>query len=506
MIEKTIEELLCYARFHLYLDDNDVTFKRNELLHEFNKEEPECDPDIDIEAIRSLTTPTSLINELKSDIPTITEEEIERVMSIITPLPSTTKDTYYSLRNESSRKANLYLYNLMISNNYIKLDDIKKNVYWRFLEDNNSLEITINLSKPEKDNKDIAKLKTLVSTGYPKCNLCYENEGYYGGVGKNPRSNIRVIPIKLGGENWFMQYSPYSYYEEHAIIINKLHTPMAVSKRTIEKELEFIEAVPDYFVGSNSDLPIVGGSILNHEHFQGGLHIMPMMNARTRYRLSRKGIMKTEISYLDWYNSCFLLKSTDKAELINIADFIIQVWRNYDDEAVDLISNDQDGNHSTVTPISRKVGDTYYTYIILRNNRCNDKYKDGIFHAHPEYHNIKKEGIGLIEAMGLFILPGRLQKELSLISDIMSNSNYSVRETIINNPSLEKHLDFINGLVVKYGRTNNKEVADEIIKMEVGKVCKNILLNTGIYKDTIDGQLGLFRLFKRLSFEVLENE
>ena len=233
---------------------------------------------------------------------------------------------------------------------------------------------------------------------------------------------------------------------------------------------------------------------------------MPLMYARDRYSLKRRDADNLSITYLDWYNSTFLLSGKNQEALANMAELIIKVWEEYSDESVSIVSNDSLGRHSTVTPIARKIGDTYYLYIILRNNRTNEEYPDGIFHAHKEYHNIKKEGIGLIEAMGLFILPGRLVKELDLIASILSSPDYTIREILINNPSLEKHLDFINYLVIKYSRRNDIEAAKEIIKFEVGKVCENILKNTGVFKDTIEGQSALFRFFKRLSFEVTDDE
>ncbi|MCB9498855.1 MAG: hypothetical protein H6687_03105 [Bacillales bacterium] len=303
-----------------------------------------------------------------------------------------------------------------------------------------------------------------------------------------------------------MQYSPYSYYNEHAIIINKEHVPMLIDKKTVLRLFDFLDQYPSYFIGSNSDLPRVGGSMLFHEHFQGGAHLMPLMYARDRYNLKRRDTDNVSITYLDWYNSTFLLSGKNQEALANMAEFIIKVWEEYSDESVAIVSNDSLGRHSTVTPIARKIGDTYYLYIILRNNRTSEEYPDGIFHAHKEYHNIKKEGIGLIEAMGLFILPGRLVKELDLIASILSSPDYTIREILINNPSLEKHLDFINYLVIKYSRRNDIEAAKEIIKFEVGKVCENILKNTGVFKDTIEGQSALFRFFKRLSFEVTDDE
>lgn len=505
MLSKIIEELIEYAKIHLHLNEFDVIFMRNFLLHEFNLNEP-YDGIIDKAYIESLSTPTSLINELKGEVEGISDNDIERIMSILSPRPSEVIRKFMILKRDSPKKACDYFYDLMIKNNYIKKDYISKNIIWDYENNNRKLEITINLSKPEKDNKDIAREKDLVEVDYPKCMLCDTNEGYYGSNRIQPRSNIRVIPMKLGGENWFMQYSPYAYYNEHCIVIDKIHRPMVVDKASIIKQIDFVDELPNYFIGSNSDLPIVGGSMLTHHHFQGGDHIMPMMHSRNRYNLSDKKYKDVEISYLDWFNSCILLKSKNKNSLINLADEILETYKNYSDESINLIANDEDGRHNTITTITRKVGKEYNLYLILRNNRCDEKRPDGIFHAQKEYHNIKKEGIGLIEAMGLFILPGRLKYELDLIADILSNSTYPVSDIIENNECLIKHRDFINKLLVKYRRHNKKEVAVELIKLEVGMVCEEILKNTGIFKDTIDGQLALMRFFKKLNLEVLFNE
>ena len=497
MLDRFIEELLCYAKYHLDFSEIDYVYTRNILMHEFNVLMP-YEGEIDEEWIKSLETPDELINKLKEDIPEIDSFEIARIMGLVTPKPSELVNKFNSLKENDPVKACDYFYDLMIKNNYVKLTNIRKNIKWNFETDNNYLEITINLSKPEKNNKDIAKQKDMVLSDYPKCMLCDTNEGYYGSSRIQPRSDIRVIPMKLNQEDWFMQYSPYAYYDEHAIVINKNHVPMAISKRTVENELAYLDILPNYFIGSNSDLPIVGGSMLYHEHFQAGKHLMPMMFSRDRYTLKSNDYPNVKISYLDWYNSCLTLKSNSKEDLVNLAGDIIDKYLVYSDEEIDLIASDKDGRHNAITIISRKIEDEYCVYLIFRNNRCNEEYPDGIFHAHPEYHNIKKEGIGLIEAMGLYILPARLKNELSLISEIISSPDQSIKEFVERNRELGQHLNFINKLVIKYGRKNSIDASKEIIKYEVGIVCENILRNTGIFKDTIDGQLALMKFFEYL--------
>ncbi len=503
MLKKLVEELLYYAETHLDLDPIDEMFIRNTLLHEFNLDEPYYG-EIDKKEIEAMTTPTSLLKKMRELIPEMDAYSQERIMSFLSPRPSDVARKFNSLRELDSKKACEYFFNLMICNNYIKSDEIKKNIKWEYQGENNTLEITINMTKPEKNNKDIAKLKDAVITSYPTCLLCYSNEGFYGGGKFQPRSNIRVVPMKFGDEDWFMQYSPYAYYHEHAIIINKIHTPMRITNDTILNETRYVDLCPNYFVGCNSDLPIVGGSLLHHMHFQGGSHLMPMMFAKPRYTLKNNISDKVEVEYLDWYNSCLVVSSENKDELLKVTGHILDIYWTYSDKESELIASDENGRHNTATTITRKVDGKYMVYIILRNNRCNDEYPEGIFHAHPEYHNIKKEGIGLIEAMGLFILPGRLKTELDLIADILSEQYKNVADYIKENECLEKHIDFINKLISKYSRRNTKEQAMEFIRHEVGFVCENVLKNTGIYKDDLKGQLSLMKFFKTLNFEVME--
>ena len=507
MLERIVEEIIHYGVKHLFLSEDDVMFVRNEILNELGLDKPYEGDHLRFDEIDYLDSPTPIINKLKEEMPEIDNRQIERIMSFITPMPSQLISRFKELKKDSVEDATSYFYYLMTRNNYIKVDDIKKNLSWIYEGEANNLKITINLSKPEKNNKDIAKLVGAKSTTYPKCLLCYSNVGFYGdGAGKPARSNIRVVPLVLNGEDWFMQYSPYAYYKEHAIVINKVHTPMRITHETFRKLTDFVDEYPNYFIGSNADLPIVGGSILDHEHYQGGLELMPMIHSKTRYEFRHKDYPELAINYLNWYNSAFKLVSNNKEDIISFASLLFDTFITYTDESIDLVHEDYNGRHSTVTPIVRKNNGNYEAYIILRNNRCNEKYPDGIFHAHSQYHNIKKEGIGLIEAMGLFILPPRLKNELELIKQILSNDEDSIREIVEKNPSLEKHLSLINKLVVKYRRSNNYEVADEIVKNEVGHVCENILRNTGIFKDTIDGQLALFNFVAQLNLEVINND
>lgn len=501
MINKTIEEFLYYAKRNLSLDSDDYIYLRNFLLHEFNALEP-YEGELDYEFLDSLDEPNPLISSLKEDVKNISEHDIERLLGIITPYPSKINDTFFKLYEESPKKATDYFYDLMVKNNYIKTREVKRDIVWEYEGDLNVLKITINLSKPEKRNEDIAKLVGASSTSYPKCLLCYSNLGFYGSDTKPGRTNIRMVPLKLDGEDWFMQYSPYAYYKEHAIIVKKSHEPMEINDSTFRKLIDFVDLYPHYFIGSNADLPIVGGSILDHEHFQGGLEEMPMMKSSYRYELESKDYPHSKIYYLEWLNTCFKIVSKDKDEILSFASHIYNTWLNYDNIDALIISKDENGRHQAITPVVRKINDKYELYIILRNNRCNEAFPDGIFHAHKEYQNIKSEGIGLIEAMGLFILPGRLERELSDIRTILVKNLYPIREIVENNKSLEKHLNFINRLVIKYGRRNSDEVAREILNLEVGEICENILKNTSVFKNTIDGQLALFDFIEKLNLKV----
>ncbi|MCX5775257.1 MAG: UDP-glucose--hexose-1-phosphate uridylyltransferase [Firmicutes bacterium] len=498
MIEELIEKLLTYARVHLDMNEEDVLYFRNLLMLKLKVHEPFAGK-VTSEEVASHETVDFILLDLRKYIieSKLVEEKdadafLVEIMGMMTPLPSQVTSKFNRLYKESPVKATDYFYRLSIRNDYIKKTAVDANIKWVAKFPENFLEITINLSKPEKSNKDIARLVNSIPSGYPKCVLCKENLGFAGRPDSPARENIRLIPLNLAGERWYLQYSPYVYYDEHCIVLDERHVPMAINKGIFEKLFAFVDLFPHYFVGSNSDLPIVGGSILNHEHFQGGRHLMPIMAAKTKFRIASDRFHEVEISYLDWYNTCFLLKSLNKEQLLSAASHLSEKWRKYDDKEASIIANDGT-QHSTLTPIARKVGEIYYLYLILRNNRCDEKYPEGIFHAHPEYHNIKHEGIGLIEAMGLFILPARLERQISEILEIVTE-HLDPEAVYKTHPDLLIHRALITELL----SLKPKDPKAALTEM-VNKTCRSVLENTGVYKNTPEGYGHLTRFIKSLN-------
>ena len=487
-----------YAYKHLGVDEMDMIYLENLLLNKFNEDFPSTN-EPSKKLIDSLEVPDYLINELYSLLGDRPDKEriATEIMGMITPSPSVVYKNFLSLRqNDDKKKALDYLYNLQIKNNYIQKTAIDKNIMWKYQMPDNFIEITINLSKPEKNNKDIAKalLQSKSDIKYPKCLLCRENLGFKGTATHPARQNIRIIPMKLNNEGFFMQYSPYCYYDEHVIIINDEHTPMKISRETFKRHADFVDLIPEYFIGSNADLPIVGGSILSHEHYQGGIHLMPLMYSKDRFEIKTNN-PNIKVSYLDWFNSCVCIKSHDKESIIDAMDKLRIKWKDYDDIECDILSFTNNTPHNTITPILRKVNDEYIAYAILRNNRCDEKYPDGIFHAHKEYHNIKKEGIGLIEAMGLFILPGRLQRQCKKMEELIVDDNYDLEKFYLENEDMRVHNDMILSLQ-KLHPANSKEE----IKNYINNVCKNILENTAVFKNDSKGNEHAYRFLKSIEF------
>lgn len=508
MLDIIVEKLIIYAQNRLDLADEDVFYLRNILLFNLRLERPYKGP-LNVSEIKAMKTPDSLLNELREqlkDKPFIENRRIEgfvtEIMGLLTPIPSAVTEKFKKLYKKNKVAATDYLYDLSIANNYIQKTKIEQNVQWRAdFEDGNYLDITINLAKPEKDNKEIAQslIKKDEVDEYPSCPLCIENVGYGGSYKIPPRENLRVIPLKLDGENWFVQYSPYVYYDKHCIVIFEEHVPMTITPRTYSKLLAFVDQFPHFFVGSNSDLPIVGGSILSHEHFQGGAATFPLFEAKRRNLVKSRHDKRVELSIVDWYNTVVMLKSRDKKRMIETASKITEEWINYSNPELDIEAYTGDIRHNTVTPIVRKQGSMYTMYLILRNNSTNEQYPDGIFHAHPEYHNIKKEGIGLIEAMGMFILPARLKRQFTLIEDAFSNKK-ELKTLIKENEDLNVHEQLIKHLEeVKKSSVEKVNYHEEITKY-VNEVCRNILLNTAVFKNDKDGQQALNAMLKNIKY------
>ena len=405
------------------------------------------------------------------------------LMNCLMPRPSQVVGEFYSLYEKDKQAATDYYYQLARSSNYIRVDRIEKDRMWTAPTPYGDLVITINLSKPEKDPKAIAAAKNAPQSGYPKCALCRENEGYLGSANQAARGNHRLIPLELGGEPWFLQYSPYVYYNEHCIVLSHEHRPMKVSRQSISRLLEFVTFLPHYFVGSNADLPIVGGSILTHDHFQGGRYEFPMAKAPIREKVCFPGFEDVEAGIVHWPMSVIRLRGKEAQRLVDLADKILTAWREYSDESAEILAYTEGTPHNTITPIARRRGEDYELDLVLRNNRTTPEHPLGLFHPHAEYHHIKKENIGLIEVMGLAILPPRLLTETGLLEQALKDPAQA--QEIMARPEMEKHQAWYEELkAAGAGKGDTQRAIQESIGVIFGK----ILGNAGVYKDTEEGR------------------
>ena len=409
-----------------------------------------------------------------------------KLMGQITPMPHEVRSTFFRLYGENPQKATDWFYRFSCDTNYIRRDRIEKDEKWVYSGDYGDLDITINLSKPEKDPKAIAAAKNAPQVGYPKCLLCPENEGYAGHMNHPARQNHRIIPVKINGTDWFMQYSPYVYYNEHCIVFNALHTPMAINGDTFRKLLDFVEQFPHYFVGSNADLPIVGGSILSHDHFQGGHYTFAMERAEAELPLQFKGFEEVDACIVRWPMSVIRLRCPDKQRLVELGEKILAAWRGYTDEAAFVFAETRGVPHNTITPIARRKDGDFELDLVLRNNITTEQHPMGVYHPHEKLHHIKKENIGLIEVMGLAVLPSRLKGELAALADAI----LAGRE-IAADPVLEKHAVWVEELKKQY--VFSPENAQEILRKEVGKVFQQVLEDAGVYKCTAEGRAAFLR-------------
>ena len=408
------------------------------------------------------------------------------VMGQITPRPSEVIAKFNSLYAESPEKATDYFYKLALDSDYIRTYRVKKDLKWKTPSEYGEIDITVNLSKPEKDPKAIAAAKLLPQSGYPKCLLCHENEGYAGNAGKPARQTLRQIPMTMAGQQWYLQYSPYVYYNEHCIALSGEHTPMKIDRSTFVKLLDFVELFPHYFLGSNADLPIVGGSILSHDHMQGGHYTFAMERAPIEEKISFKGFEGVEAGIVKWPMSVIRLRSNDKNALVELADKILLAWRGYTDESAFVFAETDGEPHNTVTPIARTSGGMLELDLVLRNNITTEEHPLGVFHPHEKLHNIKKENIGLIEVMGLAVLPSRLKAEIELLCDaILGGKN------IADIAEIEKHADWFAEFADKYEFT--KDNVKEIIKAEIGKTFVKVLEDAGVYKRTAEGKAAFLK-------------
>ncbi len=405
-----------------------------------------------------------------------------KIMSLLVPRPSEVIAKFRDLYKEDAQKATDYFYKLSRDTDYIRRYRIKKDLKWIVDTEFGQLDITVNLSKPEKDPKAIAAAKLAKQSGYPKCLLCKENEGYAGRVNHPARQNHRIIPITINKSDWYFQYSPYVYYNEHCIVFNSEHTPMKIERAAFGKLLDFVEQFPHYFVGSNADLPIVGGSILSHDHFQGGHYEFAMARAPIEKEIHFRGYEDVQAGIVKWPMSVIRISSGDKERLIDLADKILLQWRGYTDEAAFIFAETDGEKHNTITPIARKRGGNYELDLVLRNNITTEEHPLGVYHPHANLHHIKKENIGLIEVMGLAVLPARLKDEMAQLKEaILTGADIRADEV------LEKHADWVDAFLAKYDKVDATNI-DEIVRKEIGLVFMEVLKDAGVYKCTKEGR------------------
>ncbi|MBQ4067869.1 MAG: UDP-glucose--hexose-1-phosphate uridylyltransferase [Lachnospiraceae bacterium] len=483
-MDKVISELVSYGMINGLIAEDDKVYVINRLLELFDKK--------DFVWSDEKVRPIHLILEdmmnyaieqgiMEDD--TITTKDLfdTKIMGLITPMPSQVREKFQRLYSENPKLATDYYYEFSQDTNYIRRDRIEKDEKWTTDTEYGQIDITINLSKPEKDPRDIAKAATAKKNEYPKCLLCEENEGYAGHVSHPARQNHRIIPVKLADRDYYFQYSPYVYYNEHCIVFNKEHTPMKIDKAVFVKLLDFVKLFPHYIVGSNADLPIVGGSILSHDHFQGGSYTFAMAKAPYEYMFQIKGYEDVTSGIVKWPMSVIRLQSKKPEKIVELSDYILNVWCNYTDENAFIFSETNGEPHNTITPIARMNGDLYEMDLVLRNNITTEESPWGVYHPEEKLHHIKKENIGLIEVMGLAVLPARLKKEMLTLGEaIVEGKDIRTIEEI------EKHADWVDEWRNNYNIT--AENVNQILKDEIAKVFVKVLECAGVYKRTEEGK------------------
>ncbi len=409
-----------------------------------------------------------------------------KLMGVLTPRPSFVRSVFEELKKDDPKIATWWYYNFSKDTNYIRTERVAKDKKWTYDSPYGTLDITINLSKPEKDPRAIAAAKNAPQSDYPKCQLCAENEGYAGRMNHPARQNHRIVPVTINSSDWFFQYSPYVYYNEHCIVFNSQHIPMKIEKATFSKLLDFVVRFPHYFVGSNADLPIVGGSILSHDHFQGGNYTFTMAKAGVEKEITFAGFEDVKAGIVKWPMSVIRLEGENTDRLVELGDKILTKWREYTDESAFVFAYTDGVPHNTITPIARKVGENYQLDLVLRNNITTRENPLGVYHPHAERHHIKKENIGLIEVMGLAVLPGRLNKELADLKEAILGG-----KDVRSDEALSKHADWVDEMKTKF--TFTAENTEEILQQEVGRIFTHVLEDAGVYKNTAEGRDAFMR-------------
>ena len=467
------------------------------LLLEIFKEDNYEDTEIDAENLELEDILKNLLDEAVSR--GLIEDSVvyrdlfdTKLMNCLLPRPAQIQREFKEKYDISPEEATKYYYKLSQDSDYIRRYRVKKDMKWTVDSPYGVIDITVNLSKPEKDPKAIAAAKNAKASTYPKCQLCVENEGYAGRVNHPARENHRIMPITINDSQWGFQYSPYVYYNEHCIVFNGQHIPMKIDRAAFIKLFDFVKQFPHYFLGSNADLPIVGGSILSHDHFQGGHYTFAMAKAPIEKEVTIPGYEDVEAGIVKWPLSVLRIRHKDEQRLIDLADHVLKNWRSYTDEDAFIFAETDGEPHNTITPIARKVGDIYELDLTLRNNITTEEHPLGLYHPHAQYHNIKKENIGLIEVMGLAVLPARLKEELELLAEYILEG-----KDISSNEKIEKHADWVKGFLPKYDHLN-KDNIEEILHKEVGNVFVHVLEDAGVYKCTPEGRKAFMRFIATL--------
>ena len=496
MLYKNIKKLVQYGIDTGLTPECERIYTTNLLLDLFHEDSYE-DADIVGEEIELEVVLKDLLDEAVAR--GIIEDSIvyrdlfdTKMMNCLMPRPAQVQAEFKKYYEVSPEEATNYFYKFSQDCDYIRRYRVKKDRKWKVDSEYGEIDITINLSKPEKDPKAIAAAKNAKQSSYPKCQLCVENEGYAGRVNHPARENHRIMPITVNDSAWGFQYSPYVYYNEHCIVFNGQHTPMKIEKATFVKLFDFVKLFPHYFLGSNADLPIVGGSILSHDHFQGGHYTFAMAKAPMEKTFTIKGYEDVEAGIVKWPLSVIRLRSKDETRLIELGDHILKAWRGYTDEDAFVFAETDGEPHNTITPIARKVGDTYELDLALRNNITTEEHPLGVYHPHAERHNIKKENIGLIEVMGLAVLPARLKDEMELLAEYLVE-----RKDIRSNEKIEKHADWADTFVGKYDKITTENVMG-ILEKEIGIVFTKVLEDAGVFKCTEEGREAFMRFVNTL--------
>ena len=496
MLNKSISRLVQYGIETGLLPECEKIYATNlllDLFHEDSYEEPEEKAEnIDLESVLKELLDEAVNRGLIEDSIGYRDLFDTKMMNCLVPRPAQVQKEFWDAYEKSPEAATEYFYKLSQDSDYIRRYRVKKDKKWTVESPYGTIDITINLSKPEKDPKAIAAAKNAKNNAYPKCQLCMENEGYAGRLDHPARENHRIIPITINESKWGFQYSPYVYYNEHCIVFNGEHTPMKIDRAAFTKLFDFVKQFPHYFLGSNADLPIVGGSILSHDHFQGGHYTFAMAKAPIEMKVTIPGYEDVEAGIVKWPLSVLRIRHQDEKRLIDLADHVLKAWRGYTDEAAFIFAETDGEPHNTITPIARMKDGMYELDLTLRNNITTEEHPLGVYHPHAQYHHIKKENIGLIEVMGLAVLPARLKDEIELLKKYILEG-----KDIRSNEKIEKHADWVEKFLPEYEEINADNI-EEILQQEIGKVFVHVLEDAGVYKCTEEGREAFMRFIQTL--------